>query len=84
MYSNSVQQIFIEFALFQFNVNVKNKYLYSYANSNETHFCQKKIHMRSLKKKKSESKLTRQQKMRFPFLGISIKEELLFIKDFQY
>lgn len=52
MYSNSVQQIFIEFALFQFNVNVKNKYLYSYANSNETHFCQKKNTHEIAEKKK--------------------------------
>ena len=51
MYSNSVQQIFIEFALFQFNVNMRNKYLYSYANSNETYFCQKK-YTRDLRKNK--------------------------------
>lgn len=47
------------------------------------HISAKKKYTRDRWKKKSESKLTR-QKMSFPFLGISIKEELLFIKDFQY
>lgn len=54
-----------------------------FANSTETYFYQKKLHKRSLlKKKKAGSKLIRQQRVRFPFLGTSIKEESHFIKIF--
>lgn len=82
MCSNSVQQTFIEFALYNFDANVK-KIIFS-ANNNGMHFCPKNNTEDLWEEKIAECKLIRQQRMRYPFLGTSIKKELLFIKHFQY
>lgn len=82
---NAVQQTFIESALFHFDVNVENKYLYS-MQITMRHISAPKIYRGDLwgKSKIAECRLIRPQRMRFPFLGTSIKKGLLFIRDFQY
>ena len=80
VYSNSLQQIFVEFTLLQFHVNLKYNYLYSMQIVMK-YISVKKNYMRDLykKKKKSENKLIRQQRVRYPFLGTSIKERGCFL-----
>lgn len=79
VYSNSLQQIFVEFTLLQFHVNLKYNYLYS------MQIVMKYISVKKItceiftKKKKSENKLIRQQRVRYPFLGTSIKERGCFL-----
>lgn len=70
--SNSVQQTFIEFALYNFDANVK-KIIFS-ANNNGMHFCPKNNTEDLWEEKIAECKLIRQQRMRYPFLGTSIKK----------
>lgn len=75
VYSNSLQQIFVEFTLLQFHVNLKYNYLYSTQIVMKYIFVKKKLDVRSLLKKiKSENKLIRQQRVRYPLLGTPIKE----------
>ena len=76
VYSNSLQQIFVEFTLLQFHEYLKYNCLYSMQIVMKYISVKKKLHARSLpkKKKKSENKLITQQRVRYPFLGTSIKE----------
>ena len=79
VYSNSLQQIFVEFTLLQFHVNLKYNYLYSMQIVMK-YISVKKNYMRDLyQKKKSENTLIRQQRVRYPFLGTSITERGCFL-----
>ena len=76
VYSNSLQQIFVEFTLLQFHEYLKYNCLYSMQIVMKYISVKKKIacEIFTKKKKKSENKLITQQRVRYPFLGTSIKE----------